>query len=197
MAHGLYSRNKHCHLIGYKPAGRKPISRPIDSGPTSVPSSLPEITTATVPTINSHGVLATSPTISLPDDPFVNDVQESQGREEQTENPRTVENDESNHLASTSTSGPSTPDCVLGNKMAEGLNQRKGLNKAKVEVEAESRPSNGTKGLEETLTEIRQQNESEQPIPIANREPGSMAISPENSAFLAEILEENTILRKK
>jgi hypothetical protein len=168
----------------------KPGPKPISS---TSPTFVPQIeATAPVP-VDAPEALTTSPTSS----PLANNVQEKQAMEAQTQNPNAIQNDEGNHSASTSTSGPSTPDGLLGDKMAEGLPQRMGLDKVAVKVEEGTRPSKGTKDLEEILAEIRLQNSSDPAMPLVNGEAGSMTISPENGALLTEILEQNTILREK
>lgn len=179
----------HCHLLGYKPAVRaKPGPKPISS---TSPTFVPQIE-ATAPVPVDAPEALTSPTSSL-----ANNVQEKQAMEGQTQNPNAIQNDEGNHSASTSTSGPSTPDGLVGDKMAEGLPQRMGLDKVAVKVEEGSQQSKGTKDLEEILSEIRLQNRSDPARPLVNGEAGSMTISPENGALLTEILEQNTILREK
>ncbi|KAG0587842.1 hypothetical protein KC19_2G195400 [Ceratodon purpureus] len=182
------------HLLGYKPTA-KAIHGPKPIGTSSsVPSSVPQIATSAIPETITLEAITTLPPSSPTDDPLANNVEENQGTEGQTRNPN-VENDE-NHARSSSISGPSTPEGSFGNKMSEGSTHMMGLDKVNVEVEGERRPSEGKDDLDQILAEIRVTNNSDQPMPLANREPDSMTIPPQHNDMV-DILEQNTILRER
>ena len=159
-----------------------------------MPSSVPQIATSAIPETITLEAITTLPPSSPTDDPLANNVEENQGTEGQTRNPN-VENDE-NHARSSSISGPSTPEGSFGNKMSEGSTHMMGLDKVNVEVEGERRPSEGKDDLDQILAEIRVTNNSDQPMPLANREPDSMTIPPQHNDMV-DILEQNTILRER